>query len=113
MKKGLLLVLLILFSCQKDEILVIDQTPTYNMIFENDGIVVNDGQYISFDITETTQHQLIITTQNGSVLTKETFQPKVGLNTRKIYTKILPKGNLTLFLQSNNQQLEKTTIIVE
>jgi ketopantoate reductase len=113
MKKGLLLVLLILFSCQKDEILVIDQTPTYTMIFEKDGIVVNDGQNISFDVIETTQHQLIITTQTGSVLTKETFQPEVGINTRKIYTKILPNQTLILTLQNSSGIVDTTSIIVE
>jgi hypothetical protein len=113
MKKGLLLVLLILFSCQKDEILVIDQTPTYTMIFKNDGIVVNDGQDVSFDITETTQHQLIITTQDGSVLTKETFQPQVGLNTRKIYTRILPHNTYNLILIKGDAEINKVRIIVE
>jgi len=113
MRKGFILLLLILFSCQKDEILVIDQTPTYTMIFEKNGIVVVDGQDISFDITETTQHQLIITKQDGSILTKEIFQPEVGLNTRKIYTKILPKETLILTLQNSSGMINTTSIIVE
>jgi hypothetical protein len=113
MKKGLLLVLLILFSCQKDEILVIDQTPTYTMIFENDGVAINDGQDVSFDITETTQHQLIITTHDGSVLTKESFQPEVGLNTRKIFTRILPPNTYNLILIKGDTEINKVRIIVE
>jgi hypothetical protein len=113
MKKGFILLLLILLSCQTDEILVIDQTPTYTMIFETDGIVVNDGQDISFNITQDTPHQLILTTQNGSVLTKETFQPQVGLNTRKIYTKILPNQTLILTLQNSSGIVDTTSIIVE
>jgi hypothetical protein len=113
MKKGFILLLLILFSCQTDEILVIDQTPTYTMIFETDGIVVNDGQYISFNITQDTPHQLILTTQNGSVLTKETFQPQVGLNTRKIYTRILPHNTYNLILIKGDTEINKVRIIVE
>jgi len=112
MRKGFILLLLILFSCQKDEILVIDQILTYTMIFEKDSIVVEDGQDISFEVVSTNQHQLIISTQDGSVLSKESFIPTLGLNTRKIYTKTLPKEKLVLTLQTN-EELEKIYIIIK
>ena len=112
MRKGFILLLLILFSCQKDEILVIDQILTYTMIFEKDGIVVEDGQDISFEVLSTTQHQLIISTQDGSVLSKESFIPTLGLNTRKIYTKTLPKEKLVLTLQTT-EEIEEIYIIIK
>jgi len=112
MRKGFILLLLILFSCQKDEILVIDQILTYTMIFEKDGIVVEDGQDISFEVLSTTQHQLIISTQDGSVLSKESFIPTLGLNTRKIYTKTLPKERLQLILVNGVETIKKTFIII-
>ena len=112
MRKGFILLLLILFSCQKDEILVIDQILTYTMIFEKDSIVVEDGQDISFEVVSTTQHQLIISTQDGSVLSKESFIPTLGLNTRKIYTKTLPKERLQLILVNGVETIKKTFIII-
>jgi hypothetical protein len=112
MKKGFILLLLILLSCQKDEI-IIEPTPTYTMVFEKDGIVVNDSQDISFEVTTSEPHQLIITTQNGSVITKESFQPEVGLNTRKIYTRILPPNTYNLILIQNDTEVNKVNIVVD
>ena len=65
-----------------------------------------------FEILSTTQHQLIISTQDGSVLSKESFIPTLGLNTRKIYTKTLPKEKLVLTLQTT-EEIEKTYIIIK
>lgn len=111
MKKYLVFLLLILLSCQKDEI-IIEPTPTTKLIFEMGEVSIQDGQDISFEVITNTQHQLIISTQEGSVITKETFTPILGLNTRQLYTKSLPKGQLILSLHSDNE-LGKTVIIVE
>ena len=111
MKKYLVFLLLILLSCQKDEI-IIEPTPTTKLIFEMGEVSIQDGQDISFEVITNTQHQLIISTQEGSVITKETFTPMIGLNTRQLYTKSLPKGQLILSLHSDNE-LGKTVIIVE
>ena len=112
MKKGFILLLLILFSCQKDEI-IIEPTPTQEMIFDLSEVIVQDGQDISFEVLLSEPHQLIISTQKGSVLTKETFQSEVGINTRKIFTSILPKETLILTLQSETETISETTIIVQ
>jgi hypothetical protein len=112
MKKGLLLLLLILFSCQKDEI-IIEPTPTQEMIFEMGEVFIQDGQDISFEIITNTPHQLIITNEKNSVVAKETFTPTLGINTRKIYTKILSKEKLKLSLEKNGEVVQETFIIVE
>jgi len=113
MKKYLVFLLLILISCEKDLLEpTIDPTTNQEMIFHKPEVIVFDGQDISFEIIENTQHQLIITTQDGSVITKETFTPIIGLNTRQLYTKSLPKGELILSLHNDNE-LAKTVIIVE
>jgi len=111
MKKILVFLLLILVSCQKDEI-IIEPTPTQEMIFDLSEVIVKDGQDISFKVLTSELHQLIISS-NNSVLTKETFQPEVGINTRKVYTKTLPKETLILILQTQTETINKTTIIVE
>lgn len=113
MKKYLIFILLILFSCQKDELFVGPEVETYEMIFESSISKVIDGQEFSFEVTTTEIHQLIITHQNGSVITKESFTPTIGLNTKTIYTNTLPKGELYFILQNKTTELGKTTIIVE
>ena len=113
MKKYLIFILLILFSCQKDELFVGPEVETYEMIFETSTSKVIDGQEFSFEVTSTEIHQLLITHQNGSVITKESFTPIIGLNTKIIYTNTLPKEELYLILISQNKELAKTTIIVE
>lgn len=112
MKKYLVFLLLILLSCQKDEI-IIEPVPAQQMIFEMGEVSIQDAQDISFEIITNTQHQIIITTQEGSVVTKETFTPTLGLNTRKIYTKTLPKGNLNLILQNSGDVVNSVSIVVE
>jgi len=111
MKKGFILLLLILFSCQKDEI-IIEPTPTQEMIFEESISKVVDGQEFSFEVTSTDTHQLIIK-NNNSVLTKESFTPIIGLNTKILYTTSLPKGELNLSLVNDSLEIQKTVIIIE
>jgi len=112
MKRGFIFLLLILFSCQKDEI-IIEPTPTQEMIFDLSDVMVQDGQDISFEVLASEKHQLIISTQRGSVITKEIFQSEIGINTRQLYTKILPKETLILTLQSETETINETTIIVQ
>ena len=113
MKKYLAFILLILLSCQKDELQIIEPYPQYEMIFEESQVLIIDGQEISFEVITNKQHQLIISTQDGSVVTKESFQPQVGINTRKIYTNTLPKETLILKLQTESEILQSVSIIVE
>ena len=112
MKKYLVFLFLILISCEKDILEPLPQ-PTQEMIFEMGEVFIQDGQDISFEIITNSQHQLIISTQDGSVITKETFTPTLGINTRKIFTKILSKEKLKLSLEKNGEVIQETFIIVE
>ena len=112
MKKSLMFLLLFLLSCQPDELMVVEPYPQYEMIFEESISKVVDGQEFSFEVTSIDKHQLII--ENGnSVITKESFNPTMGLNTKILYTKSLPKGELNLSLVNDSLEIAKTTIIIE
>ena len=113
MRKSLIFLLLILISCQKDELMVVEPYPQYEMIFEESISKVIDGQEFSFEVSTTEEHTLIISHQNNSVITKESFTPTMGLNTRILYIKSLPKGELNLSLVNNTLEIAKTIIIVE
>ena len=113
MKKYIIFLLLILVSCQPDEILLPNPEPIQEMIFDTQYSVVQDGQDISFKVASTEKHQLVIKNEEGSVITKETFTPQVGINTRKLYTKSLPKGTLELELHYNNEILNSVSIIIK
>lgn len=112
MRKYVLIIFLFLMACEPDMIAEISSINTTEIIFDSNEVSVTNGQDISFDITETTQHQLIITKQDGSVLSKESFIPTLGLNTRKIYTKTLPKERLQLILVNDNETIKKTFILI-
>ena len=105
--------LLFLLSCQPDELMVVEPYPQYEMIFEESISKVIDGQEFSFEVSTTEEHTLIISHQNNSVISKESFIPTMGLNTRMLYIKSLPKGELFLMLTNKGDKLQKTTIIVE
>ena len=113
MKKYLILILLILLSCQKDEIVIETPIEKIEMIFDVEQTSVIDGQDISFEVLTSEPHQLIISTQGGSVITKESFQPEVGMNTRKIFTSILPKETLILKLINDAEEVSSVSIIIE
>ena len=113
MRKGIIFILLILFSCQNDELMIVEPYPQYEMIFEESISKVVDGQEFSFEVSTTEEHILIISHQNNSVITKESFTPTMGLNTKILYTKSLPKGELNLSLANVAEEIQKTIIIIE
>ena len=112
MRKSIVFILLILFSCQKDELQIVEPYPQYEMIFEENESYVTDGQEFSFEVTLTEEHTLIVSFENNSVVTKETFTPVLGLNTRTLYTKALPKEKLKLILKNSIGEIS-TFIVVE
>jgi len=113
MKKYLIFLLLIIVSCQPDELMVVEPYPQYEMIFEESMSKVIDGQEFSFEVLTQGKHELIITDKDGSVITKESFIPIAGLNTRHLYTKTLPKGELQLSLSDSSNVVKSTSIIVD
>ncbi len=113
MKKYLMFVMLIVFSCQPEELMEVQPLPQYEMIFEETISQVINGQEYSFEVLTTEEHILVITELNGSVVSKESIIPTIGINTKNIYTKSLPNEELYFTLNSNGVELEKTTIIIE
>lgn len=113
MRKILLFILLIVVSCQPDELMVVEPYPQYEMIFEESISNVVDGQEFSFEVSSNDEHMLIISHPNNSVIAKESFTPTIGLNTKILYTKSLPNGELNLTLTLSEEEIEKTIIIVE
>lgn len=111
MRKSIVLILLILFSCQKDELQIVEPYPQYNMIFEETESKVTDGIEISFETQSENEHILYIL-KSSSVLTKEKFSPQVGVNTKVIYTNTLPKEKLVLVLKTPIEEIT-TNIIIE
>ena len=111
MKKYLILILLLLVACQKDEIIEIvePEVPEYEMIFEESQSSVTDGQEYSFEISLEEEHQLILS-KDGNVIAKESFLPTLGINTKTIYTKSLPI-DLLKFELINSTGVIKTTFI--
>lgn len=113
MKKLWILILLILLSCQPDELMIVEPYPQYEMVFEVSESSVTDGQEISFEILVEERYWLVITDEETkSVVAKESFLPLAGLNTRKIYTNSLPKKRLKLTLENEVDILKSTFIIV-
>lgn len=110
MKKYLILILLLLVACQKDEIDIIEpEVIEYEMIFEESQSSVTDGQEYSFEISLEEEHQLIIS-KDGNVIAKESFLPTLGINTKRIYTKSLPI-DLLKFELINSTGVIKSTFI--
>lgn len=109
MKKYLMFVMLIVFSCQPEELMIVEPLPQYEMIFEESESSVTDGQEFSFEVVSEEEHQLVIS-KDGSVIAKESFLPTLELNTRKIYTKSLPKDLLQLELINSNGVIKNTFI---
>lgn len=102
-----------IISCQKDDMFIGPEEPVHKMIFETTTSIISDGQEIWFNATPGEQYQLIITTENSSVVAKEKFVPNTTPHNRRIYTKSIPKGEYQLILKKDNSEVSKTRIIVE
>ena len=102
-------VMLIVFSCQPEELMIVEPLPQYEMIFEESQSSVTDGQEYSFEIVSEEEHQLVIS-KDGSVITKESFLPTLGINTKTIYTKSLPNDLLKLELINSTGVIKNTLI---
>jgi hypothetical protein len=114
MKKWVvLLMLLSIFSCQKEEFLVEPQ-PVITYIFEEFETVVSNGQELNFKLSSADNYSLrVYNTLNNNLITKENFNGTVGTNTKKIFTSTLTSGKYKLVLYKGSEILETTFIIVE
>ena len=117
MRKYLILLLFLLFSCEKD---FIDEggvsIPREDRIFAVTQSSVVDNQTIFFDIESNGEHTLAIKDlETNSILSKETFLPKngIGMNDKILYIKSLPTKKLQLQLILGGEIIKSTLIIVE
>ena len=111
MRKYLILFLIIITSCQKEELFEFSTTVD---IFSQSEVIIQDSQIISFETPEPEKYTLVILNpDNNSILTKESFVSDKGLNTRNIYTKVLPKQKLKLVLLKGSEESKSTFIVVK
>ena len=117
MRKYLILLLFLLFSCEKD---FIDENvisiPREDRIFAVTQSSVVDNQRIFFNIESNGDHTLAIKDlETNSILSKETFLPKngIGMNDKILYIKSLPTKKLQLQLILGGEIIKSTLIIVE
>ena len=117
MRKYLILLLFLLFSCEKD---FIDENvisiPREDRIFAVTQSSVVDNQRIFFNIESNGEHTLAIKDlETNSILSKETFLPKngIGMNDKILYIKSLPTKKLQLQLILGGEIIKSTLIIVE
>ena len=61
MKKFLILIVLLLLSCQKDELIEVEIPQSYELIFDEVESTILDGQDISFEVSVEGKYLLLIT----------------------------------------------------
>ena len=115
MKKYIILLLFLLFSCEKDFIEddLVPEVPREDMVFKVKESSVHDGQTIFFEIDSEVEHTLVIfDTETKSVVAKQSFSPTIGINHFVLYTKALPKEKLQLQLLKLSEEIKSTFIVV-
>ena len=116
MRKYLILLLFLLFSCEKDFIEddLLPDVPREDMVFKVKESTVVDNQLIWFEINTEVEHTfLIFDTDLQSTVTKQTISPTIGINNFTLYTKALPSKKLQLQLILSGEIIKSTFIIVE
>lgn len=113
-KLVLILVIALAVSCKEPEIV----TPTLpgvdnSDVFNNKRSIVVNAQQIKFKLPASGPYTLtVIDSISNQVVTREKLVGKLGENKIKLYTNMLPKGDLILVLQDVNKgQLGRTLII--
>jgi hypothetical protein len=107
-----LLLLFFILGCSKDEVEILEPEPTIEYIFLSEQTILTQNQTINFELPLNGIYFLII--KDINVISKEKFNGIKGVNSRLLYTKVLPKGKLKLILQNESkEQLHKTLIIVQ
>lgn len=116
MRKYLILLLFLLFSCEKDFIEddLLPDVPREDMVFKVKESTVVDNQLIWFEIDTEADHTfLIFDTDSQSTVVKQTISPTIGINNFILYTKALPTKKLQLQLILGGEIIKSTFIIVE
>jgi hypothetical protein len=113
MKKILFVSFILLIGCSTPEIPLPDVLSKDNIFSVSESKVVND-QSIHFDLPLSGIYMLtLINDDSNQVISRERFKGQSGENVKKIFTKSLPKGRLTLVLSNENKvEISKTKIII-
>lgn len=113
MKRTLIISFIFLLGCSGPEI-ELPKVLSMDNIFSVKESVVTNGQSIHFDLPSSGKYTLTLINQETSqVISRERFIGQTGENVRKIYTKALPKGYLSMVLANeNNIEINKTQIII-
>ena len=107
-----LILLLVLFSCQKDDIYFVDSIVEDKDIFAVESSVIRNGHELDLSVNQSGDFLLSITDEfTGQTFTNEKFRAEMGSNKINIYTRVLPKGSYKLEVKdSRNNIINQTTI---
>ena len=108
MKKYIIILFLLLYSCQKDYIEDISSTPLF---FDKNTQEVIDDVTIDFILPEDGIHYLLLVDINGRLLARERFTGVEGINSRKLYVGILEQEEIYLMLYNRNNNKLKEVLI--
>ena len=108
MKKYIVILFLLLYSCQKDYVEDISSTPLF---FDKNTQEVTGDINIDFALSEDGIHYLLLVDINGRLLAREKFTGVQGINNRKLYVDILEQEEIYLMLYNfNNNKLKEVLI---
>jgi|TARA_R100000027_G_C2234640_1_gene90177 hypothetical protein len=100
MKKYITTLLLIfLFSCQKDYIEDINQIN----FFDSDEQIIYNDQVIDFSLPNDGTYYFVLVDIDGYLLAREKFDGTKGKNSRTVYSSLLNVDQVYLMLYNNNQ----------
>ena len=98
MKKFIVILSLLLISCQKD---YIDET-TIPSFFDKDNQELSTNQIIDFELPKDGIYFLLFVDLQGNLIARERFTGIEGLNTRTIYVGLLEQDEVYLMLYNGN-----------
>jgi len=108
MKKYIVILFLLLYSCQKD---YIEDLYTAPMFFDKSTQEVVGDISFNFALQESGIHYLLLVDINGKLLAREKFTGVEGLNTKKLYVGLLDQEEVYLMLYNWNDNKIKEVLI--
>ena len=100
MKKYIIILFLLLYSCQKDYIEDISSAPLF---FDKNTQEITDDVYIDFILPNDGIYFLLLVDTDGKLIAREKFIGVEGVNTRMLYTDLLEQQEIYLMLYNGNQ----------
>lgn len=111
MKKIILIFLVLLSACRKEDIVPIPENKIVDIFSKSEATITN-GDVISFSLTKEGRYSITFRNkETNQVLSKEVFNGKVGINNMTLYTKSLQVQYLYLTVEDQTKnQVGKTLI---